>query len=66
VRGYWQSVFFRLRHDRVTLLFATVVLLIVLAAICAPLIAPFDASKESIVGRLKPSAGTAICSAPTN
>jgi peptide/nickel transport system permease protein len=29
-------------------------LLIVLAAICAPLIAPFDPYKESIVGRLKP------------
>src|ERR1700686_2935792 len=54
VRGYWQSVFYRLRHDPVTLVFAGVVLLIVLAAIAAPLIAPFDPYKESIVGRLKP------------
>src|SRR5260221_12013966 len=54
VRGYWQSVFYRLRHDPVTLAFGAVVLLIVLAAICAPLIAPFDPYKESIVGRLKP------------
>ena len=54
VRGYWQSVFYRLRHDPVTLVFAAVVLLIVLAAIAAPLIAPFDPYKESIVGRLKP------------
>src|SRR5436190_2818558 len=54
VRGYWQSVFYRLRHDPVTLVFAAVVLLIVLLAICAPLIAPFDPYKESIVGRLKP------------
>jgi peptide/nickel transport system permease protein len=54
VRGYWQSVFYRLRHDPVTLVFGAVVLLIVLAAICAPLIAPFDPYKESIVGRLKP------------
>src|SRR5260370_23974386 len=54
VRGYWQSVFYRLRHDPVTLFFAAIVLLIVLAAICAPLIAPFDPYKESIVGRLKP------------
>jgi len=54
VRGYWQSVFYRLRHDPVTLSFAAIVLLIVLAAICAPLIAPFDPFKESIVGRLKP------------
>ena len=54
VRGYWQSVFYRLRHDPVTLVFAAVVLLIVLAAISAPLIAPFGPYKESIVGRLKP------------
>src|SRR5256885_12272293 len=54
VRGYWQSVFYRLRHDPVTLAFGTVVVLIVLAAILAPLIAPFDPYKESIVGRLKP------------
>src|SRR5438874_4320588 len=54
VRGYWQSVFYRLRHDPVTLFFGAIVLLIVLAAICAPLIAPFDPYKESIVGRLKP------------
>src|SRR3954469_22991714 len=54
IRGYWQSVFYRLRHDPVTLAFAAVVLLIVLAAIFAPLIAPFDPYKESIVGRLKP------------
>src|SRR5437868_1907352 len=54
VRGYWQSVFYRLRHDPVTLAFAAIVLLIVLAAIFAPLIAPFDPYKESIVGRLEP------------
>src|SRR3954467_8818357 len=54
VRGYWQSVFYRLRHDPVTLAFAAIVLLIVLAAIFAPLIAPVDPYKESIVGRLKP------------
>src|SRR6202521_5739275 len=47
VRGYWQSVFYRLRHDPVTLVFAAVVLLIMLAAIAAPLIAPFDPFKES-------------------
>jgi peptide/nickel transport system permease protein len=54
VRGYWQSVFYRLRHDPVTLVFVVIVLLIVLAALFAPLIAPFDPYKESIVGRLKP------------
>src|ERR1700746_3678935 len=54
VRGYWQSVFYRLRYDPVTLVFVAIVLLIVLAALLAPLIAPFDPYKESIVGRLKP------------
>ena len=54
VLGYWQSVFYRLRHDPVTLVFAVIVLLIVLAAVFAPLLAPFDPYKESIVGRLKP------------
>jgi peptide/nickel transport system permease protein len=54
VRGYWRSVLYRLRHDPVTLAFGTVVLLIVLAALFAPWLAPFDPYKESIVGRLKP------------
>jgi peptide/nickel transport system permease protein len=54
VRGYWASVAYRLRHDPVTLVFAAIVLLIVLAALCAPLVAPCDPYKESIVGRLKP------------
>jgi peptide/nickel transport system permease protein len=54
VRGYWQSVFNRLRHDPVTLMFGAIVLLIVLAATFAPLIAPFSPYQESIIGRLKP------------
>ena len=54
VRGYWESVLYRLRHDRVTLAFGVIVLLIVVAAIAAPLIAPFDPYAESIIGRLKP------------
>jgi peptide/nickel transport system permease protein len=51
VRGYWGSVFYRLRHDPVTLVFAAIV---VLAAVLAPLIAPCDPYAESIIGRLKP------------
>jgi peptide/nickel transport system permease protein len=54
VRGYWRSVGFRLRHDPATLAFAAVVLLIVLAALLAPALAPFNPYKESIIGRLKP------------
>ncbi|WP_428489599.1 ABC transporter permease [Rhodopila sp.] len=54
IRSYWQSVGFRLRHDKATLIFGAIVLLIVLAAVFAPLVAPFDPYKESIIGRLKP------------
>ncbi len=54
VRGYWQSVGYRLRHDKVTLLFAFLVLLIVLSAVFAPVLAPMDPYKESVIGRLKP------------
>jgi peptide/nickel transport system permease protein len=54
VRSYWQSVGYRLRHDKVTLFFALIVLLIVLSAIFAPLLAPFDPYKESVIARLKP------------
>jgi peptide/nickel transport system permease protein len=54
VRGYWASVGYRLRYDPVTMFFGAVVLLIVLAAIFAPLLAPFDPYRESIIGRLKP------------
>lgn len=54
VRTYWQSVAYRLRHDPVTLVFGAIVLLIILAAICAPWIAPMNPYKESVIGRLKP------------
>ena len=54
VRGYWGSVWFRLRHDRATMFFLAVLALIVLAAVFAPLLAPFDPYKESVAGRLKP------------
>jgi peptide/nickel transport system permease protein len=54
VRGYWQTVGYRLRHDPATLVFAAIVLLIVLAAVFAPLVAPFDPYKDSVIGRLKP------------
>jgi peptide/nickel transport system permease protein len=54
VRGYWASVGNRLRYDYVSLFFALVIVLIVLAAIFAPLIAPFDPVKTSMAYRLKP------------
>jgi len=41
-------------------------LAIVIVAIAAPLIAPFDPYQQSIVGRSSRSAGAAIPGAPTN
>ena len=54
VRGYWGTVGNRLRYDYVTLFFLAVILMIVFAAIAAPLIAPFDPLKTSMAFRLKP------------
>jgi peptide/nickel transport system permease protein len=54
VRSYFGTVLHRLRYDPVTLFFLAVILLIVLAAICAPWIAPFDPNKTSTLYRLKP------------
>ena len=53
-RSYWQTVRYRLRHDYLTLGFGSVVLLIVLSAICAPLLAPADPYQTSMIARLKP------------
>ena len=53
-RGYWRTVGRRLSRDYVTLFFALVIAVIALAAILAPLIAPFDPNATSIVNRLKP------------
>ena len=52
--GYWGMVGGRLRRDPVTVVFCLLMLAIVLAAVFAPLISPFDPYKESIVLRLKP------------
>lgn len=52
--GYWGMVGGRLRRDPVTLIFAGIMVLIVLSAVFAPLVAPFDPFKESIILRLKP------------
>lgn len=52
--GYWGMVARRLRRDPVTVIFALLVLAIVLSAVFAPLLAPFDPYKEGIILRLKP------------
>lgn len=53
-RSYWRMVGRRLRHDYVTLFFLAVIALLVLAAVFAPFIAPFDPNKTSMLYRLKP------------
>lgn len=54
VRSYWQNVGYRLRYDYLTLFFGTIVLLIILSAIFAPLLAPMDPYQSSLISRLKP------------
>ena len=52
--GYWGTVGIKLRHDPVTVIFALLVAAIVLSAVAAPLLSPFDPYKESVLLRLKP------------
>ena len=40
--SYWQLVWWRLRRDKVTLTAAAVILCIVLSALLAPYLAPYD------------------------
>jgi len=54
VRGYWKTVGYRLRYDYVTLFFLSIIALVALAAIFAPLLAPFDPTKTSMAYRMKP------------
>ena len=52
--GYWSSVGRRLVRDPVAMLALAVILLIVLAAILAPYLAPADPFRGSMVRRLRP------------
>ena len=53
-RGYWRTVFARLMRDRITVACALVLLGVLLMAIFAPLLAPADPFKGSILKRLLP------------
>jgi len=53
-QGYWGGVFRRLRRDKVALACAFILLAILLMAIFAPLVAPADPAKASILKRLLP------------
>ena len=54
VRGYWGSVWRRLRYDYVTLFCLVLILAIVASAVFAPELAPLDPYKSSMAHRLKP------------
>ncbi|MEA3536653.1 ABC transporter permease [Rhizobium sp. CC-YZS058] len=53
-RGYWGSVWFRLRYDYVTLFCIALISAIVLVAIFAPWLSPMDPEKSSMANRLRP------------
>ena len=53
-RGYWASVLRRLARDKVAMACLAVLVVIVLAAIFAPLIAPGDPYRGSMIRRLRP------------
>jgi peptide/nickel transport system permease protein len=53
-RGYWSSVFSRLRRDPVTIVCAGIVLAILLAALFAPWVTPHDPYKTHMLKRLAP------------
>jgi len=57
-QGYWAGVGSRLLRDKVAVAAGLVLLAIVLAAICAPLLAPADPYKSSMLRRLKPIGDT--------
>lgn len=66
VRGYWGSVWNRLRYDYVTLFCIALIAVIVLLAVFAPWIAPMDPDKSSMANRLRPIGYKNSCSVPTS
>lgn len=53
-KGYWSGVFRRVRRDPVTLACGGILLLMLLAILLAPWIAPHDPYQTSMIRRLKP------------
>jgi peptide/nickel transport system permease protein len=53
-KGYWAGVIGRLRRDPVTIICGSVLLLMLLAMVLAPWIAPHDPYQTSIARRLRP------------
>lgn len=52
--GFWSSVLRRLSRDPVAMIALGVLIILVLIAIFAPYIAPYDPAKGSVIRRLKP------------
>jgi peptide/nickel transport system permease protein len=52
-QGYWAGVFKRLRRDPVTIACAAILLLMLLAIVFAPLLAPHDPYQGSMIRRLR-------------
>ncbi|MBM3492219.1 MAG: ABC transporter permease [Alphaproteobacteria bacterium] len=53
-RGYWRTVWLRLRRDKVTIFFGLLLALVFLSAAFAPWLAPGDPYATSMIRRLKP------------
>ena len=53
-RGYWRGVARRLSRDPVTLVFGAILLLMALAILFAPLLAPHDPYQTGMIRRLRP------------
>ena len=53
-RGYWNTVFNRLKYDKTTIVCFIVLLMIILSAIFADILSPADPYKTSMLKRLKP------------
>ena len=52
--GFWSGVLMRLRRDPVAMVALGVLVLLILMAIFAPYLAPYDPAKGSVIRRLKP------------
>ena len=52
--SYWKNVWARLREDKVTMAVIAILAAIVLMAVFAPLVTPYDPLQTSVLARLKP------------
>lgn len=60
-QSYYAASFLRLRRKRVAVLFASVIIIITVAAVFAPLVAPHDPYKINLEQRFQPTSWRHIC-----